>query len=50
MAALKVRGIVFEEYDLPGLKTVGSIATLGQSKGAWFKDNEGNLLALGQFD
>lgn len=50
VAALQARGIVFEEYVLPGLKTVGSIATLGQSKGAWFKDSEGNLLALGQFD
>jgi len=26
------------------------VATLGQSKGAWFKDSEGNMLALGQFD
>jgi hypothetical protein len=50
VAALKARGVVFVEYDLPGLKTVNSIATIGQSKGAWFKDSEGNLLALGQFD
>ena len=50
VAALKARGIVFEEYDIPGLKTVDSVATIGQSKGAWFKDSEGNLLALGQFD
>ena len=50
VAALKARGVVFEEYDLPDLKTVNSVATIGQSKGAWFKDSEGNLLALGQFD
>jgi catechol 2,3-dioxygenase-like lactoylglutathione lyase family enzyme len=50
MAALKARGVVFEEYDTPGLKTVNSLATIGQSKGAWFIDSEGNLLALGQFD
>jgi catechol 2,3-dioxygenase-like lactoylglutathione lyase family enzyme len=50
VAALKARGVVFEEYDMPGLKTINSVATIGQSKGAWFKDSEGNLLALGQFD
>ncbi len=50
VAELKARGVVFEEYDIPDLKTVNSVATIGQSKGAWFKDSEGNLLALGQFD
>jgi catechol 2,3-dioxygenase-like lactoylglutathione lyase family enzyme len=50
VVALKARGVIFEEYDMPGLKTVNSVATIGQSKGAWFKDSEGNLLALGQFD
>ena len=49
VAALKARGVVFEEYDLPSLKTVNSIATAGPIKGAWFKDSEGNLLSLGQF-
>jgi catechol 2,3-dioxygenase-like lactoylglutathione lyase family enzyme len=47
---LKARGVVFEEYDTPEVKTIDGVATLGQSKGAWFKDSEGNLLALGQFD
>lgn len=45
---LKAKGIVFEEYDMPGLKTVNSIATLGSMKSAWFKDTEGNILALSQ--
>lgn len=49
VADLKARGVVFEEYDLPDLKTIDSIATIGESKGAWFKDSEGNLLALGEF-
>lgn len=49
VAALKARGVVFEEYALPDLTTVNSVATIGESKGAWFKDSEGNLLALGQF-
>lgn len=43
---LKSRGVVFEEYDLPGLKTVNGIATMGGTKGAWFKDSEGNIMAL----
>ena len=50
VAALKARGVVFEEYDLPSLSTVNSIATAGPIKGAWFKDSEDNLLSLGQFD
>lgn len=50
VADLKARGVVFEEYDLPGLKTVNSIADLGGERGAWFKDSEGNILTLGQFD
>ena len=49
VAALKARGVVFEEYDTPPLKTINSIVTVEQIKGAWFKDSEGNLLALSQF-
>ncbi len=47
VAALRKRGVVFEEYDFPGLKTVDGIAQLGARHGAWFKDSEGNILALG---
>ena len=43
---LKGRGVVFEEYDTPGLKTAGGIATIGDTKGAWFKDPDGNILAV----
>ncbi len=51
---LKSKGVVFEEYDIPsmGIKTVNSVATMSmdgnQMKGAWFKDSEGNILALNQ--
>jgi predicted enzyme related to lactoylglutathione lyase len=45
---LKSKGVVFEEYDMPGLRTVNSIATVGSMKGAWFKDTEGNILGLSQ--
>jgi catechol 2,3-dioxygenase-like lactoylglutathione lyase family enzyme len=49
VAALKARGLVFEEYDYPSLKTVNSIAERGDIKSAWFKDSEGNLLGIVQF-
>jgi catechol 2,3-dioxygenase-like lactoylglutathione lyase family enzyme len=45
---LKARGVVFEEYDMPGLKTVNSIASGGGAKTAWFKDSEGNILGISQ--
>jgi hypothetical protein len=56
VTALRKRGVVFEEYDLPGLKTVNGIATIqgnypskgGGERGAWFRDSEGNVLGLGQ--
>jgi predicted enzyme related to lactoylglutathione lyase len=43
---LQSRGVRFEEYDLPGMRTVNGIATMGNTKGAWFKDTEGNIMAL----
>jgi catechol-2,3-dioxygenase len=49
--ALSARGVVFEQYDIPGLKTdARGIARTGNSRAAWFKDTEGNILAVGQFD
>ena len=43
---LKRRGVKFEEYDMPEMKTVNGIATAGGAKAAWFKDTEGNTMAL----
>ena len=43
---LRDKGVTFEEYDFPGLKTVNGIATMGELKTAWFRDSEGNILAL----
>jgi catechol 2,3-dioxygenase-like lactoylglutathione lyase family enzyme len=43
---LRGRGVIFEDYDFPGLKTVDGIATMGDLKSSWFKDSEGNILAL----
>lgn len=57
VAQLSARGVVFEEYGLPGLTTVGGIAQVDGNypgkggvgeRAAWFKDSEGNLLAIGQ--
>jgi catechol 2,3-dioxygenase-like lactoylglutathione lyase family enzyme len=43
---LKAKGVVFEDYDFPGLKTVNHVCVLGSEKAAWFKDTEGNYLCL----
>ncbi len=43
---LKRRGVVFADYDLPGLKTVDHVCVLGAEKAAWFEDTEGNILCL----
>ncbi|MFZ2540935.1 MAG: VOC family protein [Gallionella sp.] len=43
---LKMTGVVFEDYDFPGLKTVDHICILGAEKAAWFKDTEGNYLCI----
>ena len=49
MADMRKRGVVFEEYDFPGLKTVNGVADLGDmGKSAWFKDTEGNVLSVAQ--
>ena len=48
VAELKARGVVFEEYDMPGVQMKNSIATGGGAKTAWFKDTEGNILAVSQ--
>ena len=57
VAELKERGVVFEEVDVPGLKTIAGIAEVSgnyPSKGgkgehaAWFRDSEGNMLGIGE--
>ncbi len=48
VAELKARGVVFEEYDMPGVEMRNSIAVAGGAKTAWFKDTEGNILAVSQ--
>jgi catechol 2,3-dioxygenase-like lactoylglutathione lyase family enzyme len=56
VAELRRRGVVFEEYDMPGLRTVNGIAEVQGNypsigvgeRAAWFRDSEGNLLGIGQ--
>jgi len=48
VAWLKGRGVVFEEYDTPDMKTEDSIFTGGGAMAAWFKDTEGNIMAVVQ--
>jgi hypothetical protein len=57
VAALKRRGVVFEDVDVPGLETTDGIAEVAgnypskHSRGeraAWFRDSEGNLLGVGE--
>ena len=44
---LRGRGVTFEEYDLPDLKTVDGIVDLGEGmQGAFFKDTEGNTIGI----
>ena len=56
VAELRRRGVVFEEVDVPGLRTVDGIAEVEGNypsagvaeRAAWFRDSEGNLLGIGQ--
>lgn len=48
MDDLRSRGVRFEEYDLPWMKTENGIATQGGAKASWFKDPAGNILSITQ--
>jgi len=43
---LKAKGVAFEHYDFPGMTRKGDVHIAGQSKAAWFKDPDGNILAV----
>jgi catechol 2,3-dioxygenase-like lactoylglutathione lyase family enzyme len=45
VSELKARGVEFGKYDMPGVDETG-ISTAGGAKAAWFKDSEGNIMAL----
>jgi predicted enzyme related to lactoylglutathione lyase len=46
VADLKARGVEFERYNMPGETTQTDIATGGGARAAWFKDTEGNIMAV----
>jgi predicted enzyme related to lactoylglutathione lyase len=48
VAALKLKGVTFEAYEMPQFDASTSIATFPGTKSAWFKDTEGNLLGIVQ--
>jgi catechol 2,3-dioxygenase-like lactoylglutathione lyase family enzyme len=43
---LRGNGVVFEEYDTPGMKTEDGVATIGDTRAAWLKDPDGNILEI----
>jgi catechol 2,3-dioxygenase-like lactoylglutathione lyase family enzyme len=46
---LIAKGLTFEQYDMDSIKTDDrGIAQLGDSRGAWFKDPDGNILSVDQ--
>jgi predicted enzyme related to lactoylglutathione lyase len=48
MTVLREKGVVFLEYDFPGLTTVDGVAELEGERASWFEDSEGNILGLSQ--
>ncbi len=46
--ALRGKGVEFEEYDLPEIKTVDGIAEMEGERAAWFRDPDGNIIAVAQ--
>ncbi|MCU1597160.1 MAG: Glyoxalase/Bleomycin resistance protein/Dioxygenase superfamily [Glaciihabitans sp.] len=48
MSSLRERGVQFEDYDIPGMKTENGVATMDGMKSAWFRDTEGNFICISQ--
>jgi predicted enzyme related to lactoylglutathione lyase len=48
ISELEDKGVAFEDYDLPELRTVDHVADLGSERAAWFKDPDGNVICLHQ--
>jgi len=48
MGDLRKHGVRFEELDMPNLKTIDGVIEDAHGKAAWFKDLEGNWIALTQ--
>jgi predicted enzyme related to lactoylglutathione lyase len=48
MARLRQHGVVFEDFEIPGMKTIDGVATTEEGKTAWFRDSEGNFICITQ--
>ena len=48
VAGLRERGVAFEDYDLPDLKTENGSAAIGDRRAAWARDPDGNIIAFEQ--
>ena len=48
VSELRGRGVAFQDYDLPDLKTEGGIAAIGDLRAAWARDPDGNIIAFEQ--
>ncbi len=48
VAGLRERGVAFEDYDMPDLKTENGIASIGDLRAAWARDPDGNIIAFEQ--
>jgi catechol 2,3-dioxygenase-like lactoylglutathione lyase family enzyme len=46
VVALRAKGVAFEHYDFPGVTREGDVHIMGPMKSAWFKDPDGNIIAL----
>lgn len=46
MVAMREKGVVFHDYDFPGLTTVDGVAEIYGERAAWFSDSEGNIMAI----
>jgi catechol 2,3-dioxygenase-like lactoylglutathione lyase family enzyme len=46
MSVMRSHGVMFEDYDIPGLKTANGVADMGDMRAAWFRDSEGNFIAV----
>lgn len=47
MTHLRTHGVMFHDYDMPGLKTADGVAEFGEERAAWFSDSEGNIISIG---
>jgi len=47
VANLTSKGVTFDTFEMEGITWDNGVASMGEHKGAWFKDSEGNVLAIG---